>query len=289
VGSRRRQGRVDWSGLATLALVPIAAGVVYAVAFGGAGTALSLLTTTQRMNAFATNEYLRLYHDGPWFTFFVHALLLAPLFTLTFLALCGWYAARRPGGEAELLLLVFIGAGIATFACLPHNPRYSNPLDVLMRVFAGAAIASIAAAARSRAIRRACVGAVAVLAAADVYAFHQLWVDNRIYDPTSATLVAARRLVPSVPPAVTLTAAEYVSLSLAYYRAHDYEATIAMSRRALAIGGETAEAYNNIGAAYCELGRWNDAIPALETALRLRPGFQLARNNLAWARSEVGR
>jgi Flp pilus assembly protein TadD len=130
-------------------------------------------------------------------------------------------------------------------------------------------------------------GAVSVLAIADVASFHQLFVEHAIYDPVPYNLAAARNLLPSGPVPTTLTPDEYVEQGLAYYRARDYQAAIAMSRRALAIGGESAVAYNNIGAAYCELGRWTEAITALETALRLQPGFALARNNLAWAQAGV--
>jgi hypothetical protein len=32
--------------------------------------------------------------------------------------------------------------------------------------------------------------------------------------------------------------------------------------------------------------RWDEAISAAQSALRLKPDFQLARNNLAWAISQ---
>jgi 4-amino-4-deoxy-L-arabinose transferase-like glycosyltransferase len=289
-GSLRQHGRTAWARMASLALVPAAAVLVYAAVFGGFGTALSLVATTQRMNTFATNEYLRLYHGGPWFTFFVDGLLLAPIATLAFLLLCGWYLTRRPPGEPLVLLLVLIAAGIAVFACLPQNPRYSNPLELLTRIFAGMAIPALAAGARFVTLRRAIViGLVALLAVSDMLAFHRLFVVHAIYDPIPANLMAARNLVPSAPPRTTLTADEYVAQGLAYYGARDYEAAAAMSQRAVALRPDLAEAYNNLGAAYCELGRWQDAIAPLETALRLKPGFALAQNNLRWAQSALKR
>lgn len=286
-GSLRRHGRVEWLPLAALAVVPAVVGLVYIVVFGGVGTAFALVSTTARMNTFATNEYLRLYHDGPWFTFFVDGLLLAPFAMLAFLVLCGWYLARRPPGEPVWRLLVLIGAGIAVFAWLPQNPRYSNPLDVLSRIFVAAAIPVMATAARPALRRAVIVGLVALLATADVVAFQRLFVEHAIYDPIAVNLLAARNLVPSAPAGMTTTPAAYVAQGLAYYRVRDYEATIRMSQRALATGGEIPEAYNNLGAAYCELGRWREAIAALEAALRLKPEFAIARNNLRWAQEEI--
>jgi protein O-mannosyl-transferase len=45
-----------------------------------------------------------------------------------------------------------------------------------------------------------------------------------------------------------------------------------------------AEAWNNIAAASNAMSRWDDGIHAAEEAIRLKPDYQLARNNLAWAR-----
>jgi tetratricopeptide (TPR) repeat protein len=50
-----------------------------------------------------------------------------------------------------------------------------------------------------------------------------------------------------------------------------------------------AEAYNNIAAGYQAMGRWDEAIAAAQEAIRLKPDFQLARNNLAYASSQKTR
>ena len=44
-----------------------------------------------------------------------------------------------------------------------------------------------------------------------------------------------------------------------------------------------AEAYNNMAACDSSLSKWDDAIRAAGEAVRLKPDFQLAKNNLAWA------
>jgi tetratricopeptide (TPR) repeat protein len=46
------------------------------------------------------------------------------------------------------------------------------------------------------------------------------------------------------------------------------------------------EAWNNIAAAHNSMSRWDEGIKAAEEALRLKPDYPLARNNLAWARAQ---
>ncbi|HUA99623.1 MAG TPA: tetratricopeptide repeat protein, partial [Terracidiphilus sp.] len=72
-------------------------------------------------------------------------------------------------------------------------------------------------------------------------------------------------------------------------RAGNYEKSIADARAALRLRPDYAEAYNNIAAACASLGQWDNAIAAATKAVRLKPGFQLAKNNLAWAESEKAR
>jgi len=90
---------------------------------------------------------------------------------------------------------------------------------------------------------------------------------------------------PSVPrPAGT--ANEYLNLSYQLCTAHQPWQCIAAAKMALAILPTSAEAYNNIAAAYEDLGRWDEAIQAAREAVRLKPDFQLAKNNLAWSESQ---
>ncbi len=79
---------------------------------------------------------------------------------------------------------------------------------------------------------------------------------------------------------------EWLTLSLQRYREHKFLESAEAARRAIDLKPDYAEAYNNLGAALNELGRWEEAIVALRQALALKPEFQLARNNLAWALRE---
>lgn len=101
-----------------------------------------------------------------------------------------------------------------------------------------------------------------------------------------ASLDASRP--PSDPPVLAPESPEsWLTLSLAQYQAADYTGCIESSRQALRLRPDYAEAHNNICAAENALGRHAAAAAACERALALKPDFALARNNLAVARSRL--
>jgi len=82
------------------------------------------------------------------------------------------------------------------------------------------------------------------------------------------------------------TPENFIALSLLYYQVGQFENSIDAAEEALKLRPNYGEAYNNICAAYNSLKMWDKAIIACEEAVRLKPDFQLAINNLAWARSQ---
>jgi tetratricopeptide (TPR) repeat protein len=78
----------------------------------------------------------------------------------------------------------------------------------------------------------------------------------------------------------------FLELSLKYYQLGNYEKCIESANEALKLKPDFAEAYNNIGTAYNGLKQWDKAIEACEKAVQLKPDFQLAKNNLAWAKDQ---
>jgi len=92
--------------------------------------------------------------------------------------------------------------------------------------------------------------------------------------------------LPNTPPAAAGAAEAYLGQSIQLFQQKRFEESIAAARQALGLRPDYALAYNNIAAAYEEMGQWDDAIRAAEEAIRLDPGFTLARNNLAWSRAQ---
>jgi tetratricopeptide (TPR) repeat protein len=78
----------------------------------------------------------------------------------------------------------------------------------------------------------------------------------------------------------------YLALSSNYYNRGQYEECVGAALDALRLKPDYDLAYNNICAAYNKLKQWDRAIEAGEKAVRLNPNNQLAKNNLAWAKSE---
>ncbi|MBI2271392.1 MAG: hypothetical protein HYU69_13695 [Bacteroidetes bacterium] len=76
------------------------------------------------------------------------------------------------------------------------------------------------------------------------------------------------------------TPENYLELSLIYYKEKKYKKCIEASRQALKLKPIFAEAYNNICSAFNLIGEYDSAIVSGKEALRIKPDFELAKNNL---------
>jgi protein O-mannosyl-transferase len=98
-----------------------------------------------------------------------------------------------------------------------------------------------------------------------------------------------RRLWKSVTPTANrpatseaATPPDLLTTSFRLYQAKRYREAIAAANAFLTLNPNSADAYNNLGVSYAGLEQWDDAIRCLQQAVRLRPDYQLAKNNLAW-------
>jgi len=77
------------------------------------------------------------------------------------------------------------------------------------------------------------------------------------------------------------SAENYINLSLQYYNQGEYAKCVEAAEEALKYKPDYDLAYNNICAAYNRLGNWDKAIAAAEKGLQINPNNQLLKNNMA--------
>jgi Flp pilus assembly protein TadD len=90
----------------------------------------------------------------------------------------------------------------------------------------------------------------------------------------------------TLPPSSAPTPESYLDQSIHAYQRGQFQECVTASHEALRLRPTYAEAYNNIGACSASLGKWDDAIRNAQEALRLKPDYPLAKNNLAWAQQQ---
>jgi tetratricopeptide (TPR) repeat protein len=94
--------------------------------------------------------------------------------------------------------------------------------------------------------------------------------------PTDSTAAAWLKTPPATPEL-------FLAQSLAFFKAGRYADCVTAAEKALKLRPGYAEAWNNVGACSNSLGNWEKGIEACARAVQLKPDFQLAKNNLAWA------
>ena len=84
------------------------------------------------------------------------------------------------------------------------------------------------------------------------------------------------------------TFASHLQKSVDYYAAGDFERSLQAAEDALRLLDEqSAVAYNNICSAQMRLGAYQQAALACNKALELWPGYERARDNLAWVYERI--
>ncbi len=83
------------------------------------------------------------------------------------------------------------------------------------------------------------------------------------------------------------TPENYLDLSLLYYNKKMYKNCIDACREAVKLKPGYDAAYNNIGSAYNMMGEWQKAMDAFEQALKTNSNYTLARNNYLYAHQQL--
>ncbi|HYP14907.1 MAG TPA: tetratricopeptide repeat protein, partial [Bryobacteraceae bacterium] len=116
-----------------------------------------------------------------------------------------------------------------------------------------------------------------------------LALDTLQYLPDNRKAGEALAVAARPPAAPEPTPEQLLQLSLVHHQGRRFKQCIDAARQALRLRPNFPEAYNNIAAAYEGLEMWDEAIEAARQALKLRPDYTLARNNLLYSQSQKSR
>ena len=314
-----------------VAAVAIPSGLVVIASYGVlmwiSGGARPVLQLYQHMEqALSWNQYNHIYQRGPWYSFPLGLWVLSPITTLlcgvgigqiilgrkSFAQVLGLDSRQSQAAWAMALFVVVV----LTAATLPQDfksLRFVAVTQAPLYLIGGLLIRYLLSLARSRLAPAgwyvaisAVAASVALVCITDYARFRHIFVQYQLDDLAIARVVnyafAAGSHQAKAPPETIVrldtppdkevgsqagSTSEYqLSRSLTLYNQGLYSDAIAAAKEALRLRPNYAEAWNNIGAAYNKLGKFNEAIAACEEALRLKPDFELARNNLQYAREK---
>ncbi len=260
----------------------------------------------------AVNHYAWLYQSGPWYSLPLGFWVLSPLSTLLCFVGIGYALFNRDSDDellkslsrrvvlamAGFVLVIMVIASVPDgFKCL----RYVSVLEGPMKLLAGLALVwfYLAVARRFRPRGRTILAAllsVGLLAScvADFQRYQRIFVRGDLNDlAISGVLDAAFNRSVSVAmirgPILPndRVAAVHLSRSHELYQKGAYLESISEAQRALQTKPDYADAWNNIGAAYNQLGRFSEGMEACQKALTLDPGSKLAWGNLQYAQQKL--
>lgn len=117
-------------------------------------------------------------------------------------------------------------------------------------------------------------------------ALHQLVQETLAIAPTDATALTHVNNSAVASPADADTNRPYRQ-GLFFTRQERHLDAALMYRQALKLDPQSADVCNNLGWSLAKLGLYQEAVPQLEHALSLRPDYDLARNNLAWVKTQI--
>jgi 4-amino-4-deoxy-L-arabinose transferase-like glycosyltransferase len=172
----------------------IAAPVVYLAIeigiCGGLGNFISTYRTYFSLQQ--TLGYTAHYEKGPWFSYLLDFLAIAPLIFISAVIGFSAPAAEESIRHGRNLALIYLATGILLFGQLPViNVRLVLFLDLFLRLGAALAIAYLASQFGKKWSARILYVALGILVLADAAQFYRVFVVGNIYSPTTFLLLRA--------------------------------------------------------------------------------------------------
>lgn len=316
-----QQGRLSWKSFCKIAAASVITVLLgYSLVFLCAGGPQNVVEVYRCMAvALQTNSYVYLYQVGPWYAIPLGFWVLSPVSVFLFLIGAGLIFLRRERFAQWLDLdarqifaafaMGFFAIAIVVAVTIPEGfkcLRYVSVADVPLclisgLVFAGAVQKGARQFQPPQWQAATAIGGVALLIVSfmDLSRFRQVFIKDGLGDLAVVRLVNfvvtnrdmafafSRPFWEFEEAPITDThlskAQRYLNQSYKFFKERSYDRSIDEARNALREKPDYPDAWNNIGAAYNEMGRYSDAAEAFRQALRLRPDFSLAQRNLEFS------
>lgn len=305
----QRDNQISYQHILGLAIVPgTITGLAYLLAFGNMELLFKLFEVTTTPNS-APGIYVLNYCSGPWYEYFIDFFIIAPFTSLLFFFYIGYYLINKERHQTINLLLGFLVYFIVVFSILPKNARYGINILFLYPLFAALMMAKLAESYLKLVNIRNLILTIAtlVISIIGVTTYYRFFITNNIYDTVAINLFTAERFLPeNLTQSLATNSSQsgdelykmmsnvvtepnennYLALSVAYYKAGNYEGVISASENVIKLNPKNATAYNNICTAYGALKQWDKGIEACKKALEITPGYPVAQNNLTHLQEE---
>lgn len=277
----------------------------YVVAFGYDD---AVLVVKALNNAASHSGYTALWGQGPWYRVLLDYIMVSPFAIVLAIAFLGYRLFSGNIDKNTLFVFSLSLYLLLFFILLPKNLRYWILLDLPIRFMAASFLLLVFNFFQQKKLLWVSAVSLLLLVALDVKSFQNYFLENAIYDPISYNLLTANKIIPPINYNQTTTttqaqstaivnaknavqsnptAENYVALGLAYYNEGQFLECVMANREVVRLQPRNATAYCNTCAAFNSIKDWNHAIEACTEALKIDSSFQLAKNNLNWAKSQA--
>lgn len=290
---RRETDLTYLEALLYLSLPVFMSGLTYVVVYGW-DTVTDILGILRK-----TSPYSAIWGQGPWYKYLIDYLMMEPFTFIIALMASGFMLLS---GVRDQKILFFFGLGVyllLIYGFISKNVRYLILLDLPIRFFAAWFVYRVIESV-SFSKRDVTLGFLVVIILFNYRSFAYYFKKANIYDTISYNLLEANHIVPPMilkpvdkpkaevnPDSVRSQIDQYMKSGIAYYRGKEYQKSVEAFSQLIKLDPKNSIAYSNLASCYNGLQKWQEAIDACNEALRINPGFELAKNNKRWAERQL--
>ncbi|MFD1292704.1 hypothetical protein ACFQ5N_02555 [Lutibacter holmesii] len=268
-------------------------GIVDLILFQG----LDILIEILKILFNSSNHYMNKFGNGPWFQYLIDFLLLSPFVSTMGIFFIGYCIINREKKLENMVIIALFLYLIILYSFIPKNVRFLLMNEFLLCIFSGLFIMNVYNNYKGLIYWKDIIlySGLMFLIYNGYKSFNNYFVKYNIYDPIGYNLLYAAQIIPNKELSKInskqkiLSSKElsnkFLENSLKHYQLGEYKLCIKEAKKSIQIN-PSADAYNNICAAYNQLKEFDNAVEACNKAIKLEPAHRLANGNLKYAISQ---